>query len=116
MGMISGGRRGMGDMMSGMGGGMGGGSGARRDDLLRQVGQGQVQDPPIRRHRPDRPGRVQDFLVELENSPMSIQVKDFELVRAAVASDQARERRGDSPRHDGRRHDGRHDGRRRWDA
>ena len=25
--------------------------------------------------------RVQDFLVELENSPMSIQVKDFELVR-----------------------------------
>ena len=26
--------------------------------------------------------QVQDFLVELENSPMSIQVKDFELVRA----------------------------------
>jgi hypothetical protein len=28
--------------------------------------------------------RVQDFLIELENSPMSIQVKDFELVRPAA--------------------------------
>ena len=28
--------------------------------------------------------RVQDFLVELENSPMSIQVKDFELVRPST--------------------------------
>ena len=27
---------------------------------------------------------MQDFLVELENSPMSIQVKDFELQRPAA--------------------------------
>ena len=34
---------------------------------------------------------VQDFLIELENSPMSIQVKDFELQRPDP-SRQARER------------------------
>ena len=35
---------------------------------------------------------VQDLLVELENSPMSIQVKDFELQRPTSTSGQARER------------------------
>ena len=35
---------------------------------------------------------VQDLLIELENSPMSIQVKDFELQRPTLAGHQARER------------------------
>ena len=47
---------------------------------------------------------VQDLLVELENSPMSIEVKDFELQRPTSRSDQAREGHGF------REHDGRQDG------
>ena len=58
--------------------------------------------------------RVQDFLIELENSPMSIQVKDFELVRPATRV--TKPEKGDAGSsfgmmgdgHDGRRTHGRH--------
>ena len=78
--------------MGGMGGGVGGGGGTRRkyDDTIFYV------KPAVRTRTSTRSSRssmtvlidqdrVQDFLVELENSPMSIQVMDFELAAAACA-------------------------------
>jgi hypothetical protein len=79
-GMMGGGRRGMGDSGS-MGGGM---SGAQAPESVFYVksDSDKYKILPLAVTVLIDQDRVQDFLIELENSPMWIQVKDFELVRA----------------------------------
>jgi hypothetical protein len=80
------GMMGMGGRRGGeMGGGMSGGFGPAQTDELYYVksetDKGQYKILPILVTILIDQDRVQDFLVELENSPMSIQVMDFELKR-----------------------------------
>jgi hypothetical protein len=71
--------------MGGRGGMMGGGAGATQDPQTIYYVKGendqQFRKLPIMISVLIDQDRVQDFLVELENSPMSIQVMDFELQR-----------------------------------
>ncbi len=77
MGMPSGGRRGGGDVM-----GMGGGATAAPESIFYvKSDSDKYKVLPFAVTVLIDQDRVQDFLVELENSPMSIQVKDFELLR-----------------------------------
>jgi hypothetical protein len=89
---LGGGGPGMGQMMASMGrrggamgGMMGGGVGATQDPQTIYYVKGendqQFRKLPIMISVLIDQDRVQDFLVELENSPMSIQVMDFELQR-----------------------------------
>jgi hypothetical protein len=80
MGMMGGSRRGMGEM-AGMGGGAGVGSGPESVFYVKSDSD-KYKILPLAVTVLIEQDRVQDFLVELENSPMWIQVKDFELVRA----------------------------------
>ena len=79
------GMSGRGAMMRGMGGGMMGGAGAAQDPQTIYYVKGendqQFRKLPIMMSVLIDQDRVQDFLVELENSPMSIQVMDFDLQR-----------------------------------
>ncbi|MGP0068374.1 MAG: hypothetical protein ACLQGP_32850 [Isosphaeraceae bacterium] len=71
--------------MGGMGGGGAASSGAKYDNkiyyITPAIDKGQYKILPILVTVLIDQDRVQDFLVELENSPMSIQVMDFELAR-----------------------------------
>ena len=98
------GRRG--GMMGGMGamGGMGergggGGAGAKYDDTIYYItpanDKGQFKILPILVTVLIDQDHVQNFLVELENSPMSIQVMDFELARPS--SRVVKPEKGDAP-------------------
>jgi hypothetical protein len=91
-GMVSGMTSGMARMMSGrgqmggaMGGMMSGGAAAAQDPQTIYYVKGendqQFKKLPVMISVLIDQDRVQDFLVELENSPMSIQVMDFELQR-----------------------------------
>jgi hypothetical protein len=84
MGGMGGGRRGGGDSMgmSGMGGGMAGAQ-APGSVFYVKSDSDKYKILPLAVTVLIEQDRVQDFLVELENSPMWIQVKDFELVRAS---------------------------------
>src|SRR5262249_38279520 len=77
MGMGMGRRGGMGEMMGG--GGMGGA--APESVFYVKSDSDKYKILPLAVTVLIDQDRVQDFLVELENSPMWIQVKDFELVR-----------------------------------
>ncbi len=87
------GRRSMMGGMGGMGGmgerGGGAGAGAKYDDTIYYItpanDKGQFKILPIFVTVLIDQDHVQNFLVELENSPMSIQVMDFELARPARA-------------------------------
>lgn len=76
----------MGMMMSGMGGGRPGGA-AKAEEGIYYItpadDKGQYKILPVMITALVEQDRVQDLLVELENSPMSIQVKDLELERPA---------------------------------
>jgi len=83
-----GGKGGGGGGMGGMGGafGMGGGAGGvQGSDTVYYVKsaavKGQYKTMPVVMTVLVEQDHVQDFLVELENSPMSIEVRDFELLR-----------------------------------
>ena len=97
MGMM-GGREMMGSMMAGMARG-GGGAALKTDDGIYYVtpaeDKGQYKTLPVLITVLIDQDRVQDLLVEMENSPMSIQVKDFELERpsAQVAKPEKGEQR-----------------------
>jgi hypothetical protein len=80
------GRRGGGEM-SGMGGSMGGSMGAGQAPgsvFYVKSDSDKYKILPLAVTVLIDQDRVQDFLVELENSPMWIQVKDFELVRSPI--------------------------------
>jgi hypothetical protein len=79
MGGPSGGRGG-GNAMGGMGGG-GGNQAAPESIFYVKSESDKYQVLPFAVTVLIDQDRVQDFLIELENSPMSIQVKDFELLR-----------------------------------
>ncbi len=78
MGMPSGGRRGGGGDFMGMGGGA---TAAPETIFYVKSDSDKYKVLPFAVTVLIDQDRVQDFLVELENSPMSIQVKDFELLR-----------------------------------
>jgi hypothetical protein len=78
---MGGGRRGGGDIMGGMGGGMGAGMALESVFYVKSDSPDKYKVLPLVVTVLINQDRVQDFLIELENSPMSIQVKDFELVR-----------------------------------
>ncbi len=68
-------------MMSSMGGGMSGGSAAATENVFYvKSDSDKFKIMPILMSVLIDQDRVQDFLIELENSPMWIQVKDFELL------------------------------------
>jgi hypothetical protein len=82
---------GMGSMMGGGGMGMGmggGGLGAQASEnvfyVKAEADKGQYKILPVVMTVLIDQDHVQDFLVELENSPMSIQVMDFELLRPST--------------------------------
>ncbi len=74
--------------MGAMGGGGGGGAGTQYDDTIYYVtpavNKGQYKILPVSMTVLIDQEHVQDLLVELENSPMSIQVMDFELERPST--------------------------------
>ena len=80
-GGVSGGGGGM--MGGGGGGGMMGGASATESVYYVKSDSDKYKILPIAVTVLIDQDRVQDFLIELENSPMSIQVKDFELLRPA---------------------------------
>jgi hypothetical protein len=89
-GMMGGGGGGMSSMMAGMRrGGMGGGGGnvVAQDGgsvyYIKAGNESQYKILPVLMTVLIDQDHIQDFLIELENSPMSIQVKDFEMVRPA---------------------------------